>query len=109
MKLILIVLITVFLYSCSLFQTAKDIVDDNIEITWKKDKDKKQVIVDSIIIKFEPVYWVEFGKNDTLKTDLEVEYIKDGYRVWTLITPFKRYNEVKKLDTVIYLYRNKNE
>lgn len=105
MKILIIAILTQLLFSCSLFQTAKEVINDNIEITWKKDKEKSQVIYDSIIVKFEPVYWVEFGKNDTLKTDIEVEYIKDGYRVWTLITPFKRYNEVKKLDTIIYLYR----
>lgn len=92
--------------SCSLFQTAYDVASDNVSITWKKDKEDQKPI-DSIVIKFNPVYWREPIEwvDDSIMINEETDKIIDGYQVWILETNTIRYNEIRKLDTVIYIYK----
>lgn len=108
-RVLILFSIILLLSGCSLFQSAYDVASEHVEVTWKKDKDKEQVVVDSIVIKFNPVYWREpvIIENDSVMINEETDKIIDGYQVWILETNTIRYNEVKKLDTVIYIYRNK--
>ena len=103
LKVLIILITTIWLCSCSLFQSAYDIADDYVEISWKPDKDKKQVIIDSVVIKFGSVYWKE-KSNDSLTANIETDFNQDGYNIWTLKTIGLRYNEVRKQDTTIYIY-----
>lgn len=107
MKTLLFSLLVLLLSSCSLFQTAKDYVLNNIEIKWKKDASKDTLLIDSMRVKFDEVYWVESKELDSLNNDEEIEFFKNSYRIWILKTDEKRYNEVKKQDTIIYIYRKK--
>lgn len=92
---------------CSLFQSAYDVASEHVEVTWKKDTSKEQKPIDSIVVKFNPVYWREpvVIEDDSTIINEETDKIIDGYQVWILETNTIRYNEVKKLDTVIYIYR----
>jgi len=78
-----------------------------VEVTWKKDKAKDQKPIDSIVVKFNPVYWREpvVIEDDSTMINEETDRIVDGYQIWILETNTIRYNEVRKLDTVIYIYR----
>lgn len=106
MKLISIVLICLVVTSCSLFYSGYEFVNDNFDIKIKGTQDKNAKIVDSMVIKFEPVYWEEEIEIDSLdKADIKLEFMQNGYNVWILETEKIRYNEVKKLDTVIYFIR----
>ena len=93
--------------SCSLLDAGVKYASENISITWKGEEAIDTVPIDSIVIKFDAVYWKESHNNyyfaDT--NEVEVEFIKDGYRVWQLTTPNWKRNEVQRNDTVIYLYR----
>lgn len=108
-RVLILFSIVLVLSSCSLFKSAYEIVDDHVDITWKKDKDKEQIVVDSIVVKFNPVYWREpvIWEDDSTMINEETDKIQDGYQIWILETNTVRYNEIKKLDTVIYIYRNK--
>lgn len=101
-KVILIINLMLFATSCSYFSSAYDVAKEHISITWKKESDDQKPI-DSIVVKFNPVYWKEYKKNDTNST--EIDRVIDGYQVWILEVNNIRYNEVKKLDTIIYIYR----
>lgn len=110
MKMIRVIWLCSFLLllsGCSLFQSAYDVASEHVEVTWKKDKAKDQKPVDSIIIKFNPVYWREpvVIEDDSTMINEETDKKQDGYQIWILETNTVRYNEVRKLDTVIYIYR----
>lgn len=87
--------------SCSLFAPAITEVSKNVNISWGKDSTAGRPI-DSILIKFEPVYW-----HDTLRTSTEVEkdFISNGYRVWQLSSSYGTRFEVGRKDTMIYIYQ----
>lgn len=106
MKALIIVILTLLLSSCSLFQSAYDVASDHIDISWKKDKNKEQVIIDSIVIKFDAVYWKE-PSCDKNEENIERDFDQSGYNVWILKTKGIRYNEIRKNDTVIYIYKAK--
>jgi hypothetical protein len=108
-RVLILFSLILILSSCSLFQSAYDVASEHVEVTWKKDKDKEQIVVDSIVIKFNPVYWREpvIWEDDSTMINEEVDRKQDGYQIWILETNTVRYNEIKKLDTVIYIYRNK--
>ena len=59
--IISILLLSATLFNgCSLFESSASYVLDNIEITWKPSKAQENTApVDSIVVRFEPVYWVE--------------------------------------------------
>jgi len=107
MKIIIILLTATILNSCSFFQSAKTFVDENVEITWKKDKAKDLVPVDSIVVRFNPVYWKEDIVEDSTDFNVESDLIKAGYSIWILEANSIRYNEVRKLDTIIYIYKQR--
>lgn len=93
-------------YSCSILDAGVKYAKDNIQITWKGDEASDNKPIDSIVVKFEPVYWKENSNSflvDTLET--ETEFYKDGYRVWCLTTPTVKRYEVQRKDTVIYIYK----
>jgi len=93
--------------SCSLLDAGVKYASENISITWKSDEAVNTMPIDSIVIEFEPVYWKENRDNYFFAdaNEVEVEFVKDGYRVWQLTTPNWKRNEVQRQDTVIYLYR----
>jgi PBP1b-binding outer membrane lipoprotein LpoB len=107
MKLISLFLMVMILSSCSLFHTGYEFVNDNFDIKIKGTQDKNAKIVDSMLIKFEPVYWEEEIEIDSIEKygDAKTEFRLNGYSVWILETEKIRYSEVKKLDTVIYFIR----
>ncbi|MCO5250998.1 MAG: hypothetical protein M9949_06205 [Candidatus Kapabacteria bacterium] len=109
MKLIIsILLLSAMLISgCSLFQSSAEYLIDNIEITWKPDKAKETTPVDSIVVKFDPVYWVEAPCEDGTEEETELEFTKSGYGVWMLDNPYAKRYEVIRKDTVIYFYKAK--
>jgi hypothetical protein len=93
---------------CSLFESSASYLYDNIEITWKPSKAKEDTApVDSIVVKFAPVYWVEPACDDGSNIELETELNKSGYNVWSLKNPYAIRYEVIKKDTVIYFYKAK--
>lgn len=102
-----VLLILLFaLSSCSLIDAGYKYASDNVEITWKGEEAKEAKPIDSIVVKFDPVYWKETDTSyliDSLET--EIEFTKDGYRVWQLRTPNWKRNEVQRLDTIIYIYK----
>jgi hypothetical protein len=105
-KPLIIALMLLPLASCSLFDAGVKYATENIEITWKGDEAKSKQPIDSIVVKFEPVYWKENCEGYVaVEEETEVEFIKDGYRIWSLKTPNVKRYEVMKLDTVIYLYK----
>jgi len=107
LQITVLFLTIMFLSGCSLFQSAYDVASKHVEVTWKKDNAKDQKPIDSIVVKFNPVYWrepVEWVDDSTMINE-ETDKIMDGYSIWILETNTIRYNEVKKLDTVIYIYR----
>ncbi|MCO5250696.1 MAG: hypothetical protein M9949_04655 [Candidatus Kapabacteria bacterium] len=105
MKLIIAILLSVTLSGCSIFQTSADYLIDNIEITWKPNKAQDTAPVDSIVVKFAPVYWVEPPCEGDSIPEIEYEFTKDGYEIWTLNNEYARRTEVFRKDTVIYIYR----
>lgn len=107
--LALLVALWFSLSGCSVFETGYKLAKGNIEIKIKGQEDPDAIIVDSLIVKFEPVYWEENIEIDTLEIsgNTKQEFTLEGYKVWILETDKTRYNEVKKLDTVIYFIRRK--
>lgn len=102
MRKISLILLLLALSSCSVIDAGFNYVKDNISITWKGEEAKGEPI-DSIVIKFNPIYWKE--NEAVVSSDNEFEFTDSGYRVWILSTPSNRYCEVLKLDTVIYIYK----
>lgn len=93
-------------YSCSILDAGVKYAKDNIQITWKGDEASDNKPIDSIVVKFEPVYWKEYDTSylvDSVET--ETEFVKDGYRVWQLRTQNWKRIEVQRKDTVIYIYK----
>jgi len=105
-RVLILFSLVLVLSSCSLFQSAYDVADDYIDISWKKDNNKEQVIIDSVVINFDAVYWKEESK-DTNEINSERDFDQNGYNVWILRTKGIRYNEIRKKDTVIYIYKAK--
>jgi hypothetical protein len=89
---------------CSFLKSTASYFYENIEITWKPDKAKDTEPVDSIVVHFPPVYWTE-PPCEFVTEEKETEFTKSGYEVWILDNPFARRVEVKRQDTVIYIYR----
>lgn len=105
-SLILFMWLPFFTISCSLIDAGYQYASDNVEITWKGDEATEAKPIDSIVVKFDPVYWKETGDSfiyDSLEA--ETEFTKDGYRVWQLRTPNWKRLEVQRLDTIIYIYK----
>lgn len=89
---------------CSFLGKAVGLLKDSVEITWKSDKASDLKPVDSLVINFKSVYWIEPPCNDSLLEN-EKSYNKLGYEIWRLRTPSKTRYEVRKQDTVIYFYK----
>lgn len=106
LKILIATTIILLFSGCSFLSSAYDVADDYIDISWKKDKNKEQVIIDSIVIKFDMVYWKE-ESSDTNSVNIERDFDQNGYNVWILKTKGIRYNEIRKKDTVIYIYKAK--
>lgn len=97
------------LSACSLLGTAASYFKDNVEITWKNGEGSAIVgqPIDSIVVHFNSAYWKEDVKinPDSVYVESEKDFDNNGYSVWTLQTPNWRRYEVRKLDTVIYIYK----
>ena len=91
--------------ACSLIEPVAKIVKDNVEVTWKTDKAADTIPIDSIVVKFNPIYWKEVP--DTTNNEKEKNFVRGGYSVWRLKTATATRYEVQKKDTVIYFYRKK--
>lgn len=81
-------------------QLAYDEISKHVEIKMKSSGEKA---VDSIAIKFDPVYF-KMGKC-TGTREKEYEYIKDGYKIWILETADTFRIEVIRIDTLGYIYK----
>lgn len=109
MKFLISLIIVLLVSSCTLLDSGVKVFKDNVEISLKSDKSK--IPVDSILIKFEPVYWKENIVIDTThpfilsQEGTEKEWKQDGYSIWVLQSGNMRRIEVKKLDTMIYLWK----
>lgn len=102
-----VIIFGIFVLSgCSVFETGYKLAKDNIEIKIKGQEDPDAVIIDSVVVKFEPVYWEENIEIDSTELgDVKTEFKMNGYSIWILETDKTRYNEVIKHDTVIYFIR----
>jgi len=99
MNKIIVVLILVFgLSSCTVLKSIYDFGADNISVTWKKSEGK--TVIDSLLIQNTSAYHIL--KCDTL--DYEKDFELNGYNVWILKIDNKIRFEVKKKDSLIYLY-----
>jgi len=101
MRKVSLILLLLALSSCHVIDASYEYVKDNVSITWKGEEAKGEPI-DSIVIKFNPVYWKE---NADIGYEDEQEFTDSGYRVWSLSTPYARRYEVLRLDTIIYIYK----
>lgn len=114
--IILAFILVAALSACSFLGSAANYLRDNVEITWDGNEvfgngDTATVApIDSIVIRFNSAYW----KEDVAPTNIDSTYIESerdfnngGYSVWTLQTPNWRRYEVRKHDTVIYIYPRK--
>ncbi|MCO5252540.1 MAG: hypothetical protein M9949_14125 [Candidatus Kapabacteria bacterium] len=100
-----ILLFSVILLSLSSCDTAKYIYE-NVSITWKPlEAQRNTAPIDSIVVRYEPVYWTEPPCMDGSTNEVEYEILKDGNLIWCLDNPFARRREVLIKDTVIYIYR----
>lgn len=83
---------------------------NGVEVTWESEKSVNSAPVDSIRIYNAPVYFISkpFVK-DTLNPykQEEIQFTKDGYSIWMLKNEAEWRIEVKKIDTVIYIFKKK--
>lgn len=98
----LIILLSFGIQSCTSVSEILGIAK-NIGITWEAEKAKSSKPIDSIVVRFNSVYWKESQK-DSLAKEFEKQFTKDGYNVWKLSTPKLIRYEVTRKDTIIYIY-----
>lgn len=105
MKVVILILLFAVAGCASVERSARYLYD-NIEITWRASEVEQHDVIDSIVVRFNPVYW-RIEQNNDIDDELEFEFYDAGYRVWMLETPQNLRYEVQKLDTVIYIYKRK--
>jgi hypothetical protein len=103
MKKNLLILSILLLTSCAAFQQADDIFGFIKKLTTDVTQSVDKKVVDSIVIKFDEVYWRELP--DTNYDEYEKAYIKTGYKIRRIVTSDWRRYFVQKKDTVIYFYK----
>ena len=106
-KIIVPFILLTLLASCVPGLWTKENVGEGIELikyfTTNKDSAKVKTPTDSIVIKFNPVYYrvKPYDGIGEFETDQQMA----GYRIWELQTPAMRRTEIQKLDSVIYIYK----
>ena len=105
--IIILLLLIPILSACSLLTSAGSYLVDNVEITWKQDKASLvSMPIDSIVVKFDPAYWKEdYVSRDSNYAEQEKDMVINNYEVWQLKTPNWRRFEVRRQDTIIYIYK----
>jgi len=83
---------------------------NGVEVTWESEKSFNSPPIDSIRIYNAPVYFISKPiVKDTLNPykQEEIQFVKDGYSIWLLKNEAEWRIEVKKIDTVIYIFKKK--
>jgi hypothetical protein len=106
-KILILIISLIVFNSCTLLDGAYKLVQDNVEVSWKFDPTKPQKIVDSIVVKSEPSYYI-YDITD-LQEGEDFAVIKNGYTIWQLRTGNRIRIEVQKQDTIIYIYKNEDK
>jgi hypothetical protein len=100
-KIISVAILLLTLNSCSFFTAATDVVDDYVSIEWKGNNDGKAI--DSIRIIYHPAY-VMVPKSELDSSGIILNQDINGYEVWVLEDVNFYHFDVRKKDTVIYIY-----